>query len=118
MSMNRRTFTKAVGWTTPAVVLSTAAPAFAASQSCRPFAECKKPGASQDKTKTYVVVTNCGASDANVLSITVDGQPAKAIGGGRFETVEFKDSRNFREVVVTFNDGRLKETYTVPFPPC
>lgn len=114
----RRTVTLAAGWTIPTIAASVAAPAFAASQSCRPFAECKKPGASQDKTKTYVVVTNCGASDANVVSITVDGQPTTPLGDGRFETVEFGNSRNFREVVVTFNDGRPAETYTVPFPPC
>jgi hypothetical protein len=114
----RRNIVRGAAWTVPVVAIAATAPAFAASQSCRPFAECKKPGASQDNTKTYVVVTNCGASSGNVVSITVDGQPTTPLGDGRFETIEFKDSRNYREVVVTFNDGRPAETYTVPFPPC
>lgn len=115
--ISRRTVAKGVAWTTPVIVAATAAPAFATSQSCRPFAECKKPGASQDKTKRYIVNTNCGAADASIVSITVDGKPTTALGDGRYETVEFKDSRNFREVVVTFSD-RPAEKYTVPFPPC
>ena len=117
-NINRRRVVQGAAWSVPVVVVSTAAPAFSVSQSCRPFAECKRPGASQERTKTYVVVTNCGASDAAVASITVDGQPTTPLGDGRFETVEFGNSRNFREVVVTFNDGRPTETYTVSFPPC
>lgn len=92
-------------------------PVHPTSKTCRPFADCKKPGSSQDKTKTYVINSNCGSADFNVSSITVDGQATTALGNGRFETGEFKDSRNFREVVITFTD-RPSETYTVPFPPC
>lgn len=118
INTNRRNIMRGVAWTVPVVAVAGAAPAFAVSQSCQPFAECKKPGSSQDKDKRYIVNTNCGASQINVDTITVDGKPTEPLGDGRFETVEFKDSRNFREVVVTFTDGRVAETYTVPFPPC
>jgi hypothetical protein len=115
--INRRTIVRGVAWTTPVVIAATAAPAFAASQSCKPFAECKNPGAGQNR-KTYIVNSNCGVSGSTVVSVTVDGKPTTPLGDGRFETVEFKDSRNFRTVVITFSD-RPDETYElVPFPPC
>lgn len=113
---SRRTVTLAAGWTAPAIVASVSAPAFAASQRCRPIAECKKQGEGQNR-KTYVVRTNCGASDAGIQRVTVDAQSTQPLGDGRFETVPFGDSRNFREVVVTFSDG-TSETYSVGFPPC
>lgn len=115
--MKRRSVVRGAAWTIPVIAVASAAPAYAASQSCRPFAECKKPGSSQDKDKTYVVNSNCGATDNNIVSVTVDGQPTTPLSNGRFETVEFGNSRNFREVVITFTD-RAAETYTVPFPPC
>lgn len=114
---SRRTVVRGAAWSVPVIAVGAPIPAFAASQSCRPFAECKKPGSSQDNTKTYIVNSNCGIADPNVSSITVDGQPTTPLGDGRFETVEFGDSRNFREVIITFTD-RPAETYTVPFPPC
>jgi hypothetical protein len=117
MTINRRNLTKGVAWSVPVVAISTAAPAFAASQSCKPFAECKNPGAGQN-SKTYIVNSNCGLSESTVTSVTVDGQPTTPLGNGRYETVNFNDSRNFRTVVVTFSD-RPTETYeNVPFPPC
>lgn len=114
----RRTVAKGVAWTVPVIATVAAAPAYAVSLSCRPFAECKKPGAGSN-AKTYIVNSNCGTSSSNVLEITVDGQPTLPLGDGRFETIEFGNSKNFRDVVVVFNDGRPNETYNnVPFPPC
>ena len=115
--MKRRTVVRGAAWTVPVVAVATTAPAFAVSKSCRPYAECKKPGSSQDKDKTYIVNSACGAADNNIKSVTVDGKPTTLLSTGRFETEEFKDSRNFREVVIEFTD-RASETYTVGFPPC
>lgn len=116
-NLNRRTIVRGAAWSAPVIAVAAAAPAFAASQRCRPYAECKRPGASQENTKTYVIVTNCGGSDPFVASVTVDGEPTTFLSDGRFETAEFGDSRNFREVVITFTDGTTEKS-TVPFPPC
>ena len=114
---SRRTLVRGAAWSVPVIAVAAPIPAFAASLSCQPFAECKKPGASQDTTKTYVINSNCGAVDNNITSITVDGTPTTLLSTGRYETEEFGDSRNFRQVVITFSD-RPTETYTVAFPPC
>lgn len=117
-NMTRRTVVRGTAWTVPVVAVAATAPAFAASQRCRPYAECKKPGESTDSTKTYIVASNCGAADQAVTVVTVDGKETTPLGGGRFETVEFKDSRNFRDIRVTFSDGTSEEYLNVPFPPC
>ncbi|WP_224276165.1 hypothetical protein [Nocardioides lacusdianchii] len=114
----RRTVVRGAAWTVPVIAVAAPIPAFATSLSCRPFAECKKPGASQDNTKTYVINSNCGTLDNNIASVTVDGKDTTFLSAGRYETVQFKDSGNYRDVVITFTDGTIEEYKKVPFPPC
>lgn len=116
--MKRRSLVRGAAWSVPVIAVAAAAPAFAVSQSCRPFAECKKPGASSDTDKTYVINANCGTLDNNIKTVFVDDKPTTFLSSGRYETVQFKDSGNFRDVVITFNDGSVETYLNVAFPPC
>lgn len=116
--MTRRTVVRGTAWTIPVIAIAATAPAFAVSQRCKPVPQCKNPGDGQNN-KTYYILAGCGANDSNIDHILVDGKPTEYIPeNGQYETINFKDSRNFREVKIFFKGETTPETYTVAFPPC
>ena len=116
---SRRTVVRGAAWSVPVIAVAAQAPAFAASRRCRPIAECKDPGEGSN-TKDYAVLTNCGTVvDTTVATVTIDGRLATYDAvTARYVVRGFRDSRAFRTVVITFNDGSEAETYNVAFPPC
>jgi hypothetical protein len=117
--MKRRTIVRGTAWTIPVIAVAATAPAFAASQRCKPIAQCKEPGEGQN-TKDYAILTNCiGNVDSTVEGVTVDGKVAEYDAAtAQYVARGFKDSRAYRTVVLTFKDGSPNETYNVGFPPC
>lgn len=124
-TMNRRSVVRGTAWSVPVIALAATAPAFAVSRPiCNVTAECKEPGAGQN-TKDYRIRTNCGFDDSRIESVVVfknesktDFITAEPQGDGTFLAAGFKDSRAYRYVRITFNDGTANSDYNVAFPPC
>lgn len=78
--ISRRTVTKAMAWSVPVIAVSTAVPAFAASQGFLQLTGlgCKLPGNSQELYKGYAFRLNVSNTTADpviidILTITLDG---------------------------------------------
>ena len=115
MNTTRRSILKTTAWTTPAVMVATAAPAFATSDPTPPPVECepvgcKRPG--KPRRKSYYLTPGC---DSQVLAVHIDGRRAELTDHG-WAIHDQGDSRHALPVVITTSAGTWAGA--VAFPPC
>ena len=121
-SSTRRTVLRAAAWSAPAVVIATAAPAFAASTPGNPDVPvcvpkgCKFPGRSnKERIKSYRLAPGC--LDEMIESVTINGKPAVPDGRGNWWLRDQPNSKSPLPVTIHFVDGQ-EWIGTVKFLPC
>lgn len=104
MNINRRSFTRAIAWSAPAIVIAKESPAFATSNTeCEIVGWYKAPGKGK-ATKDYYVLVSC--CDEEVESVTIYDDVADIHR-------EATQQRDLSWAAFGFNDSRRNRLVTV-----